>query len=956
MPPVGAALAAITIADVAIFIGKALLSMAISAVFQKKPSAILPAAPNIADLSQTLTTLEPAAAWEVVYGRNQKGGKLVFRHVTDTVGSAQAPVVNAVIPHTSPYTITLPDAAEFVSNVSVVQSLWVGGEDNYQDTLLTAVGGSPAQGEYSVAAGVYTFNAADAGKAVYITYTKRNVDSAHNRLHLVIVWAAHECAEIETVYFNDEAVPLDGGGNATGKYANHALVKHHLGAADQDADSTLIAEAPDKWTSAHRLRGHCYTYIRLLRNRDLFPNGVPNIKVLLKGKKLYDSRDATTAYKSNAALAIADYLSNGTYGLGGTYGTDIDTTFLNAAANICDEDVALKAGGTEDRYTCNGVVNTAESPQEILERMLTSLAGRLVYIGGAWRLRAGAYVTPTVTLDEGDARGPMRVKTLRRGDELFNRVKGVFVSPDNHWQPADFPAVTSATYLAQDSNIPKWENIDLPFTTSGATAQRIAKLLLERVRRQVNVAYAAKMTAYRVEPPEPLMLTNAKHGYSSKVFETLELGLALEEDDQGHPVFGVNLQLQEIDSSVFSWTGSAEETVIEAAPTTTLPDPRQVAPPGIPSVTEELYETSGSAGLKSKATVTWAPAPDGKAWRYEHEYKLKSAVNWTPSDGLINGTYDEAFDLPAGRYQSRVRAVSSLGVRSAWSQVEYEIIGLTAAPTNVSGFAVQSYADQAKFVWTKAADLDVLIGGRVMVRWTPLTSGVDWNDGTLVNPDGYPGDTTIGFGPLMTGTYFAKFQDSEGNLSVTEASFVVTEALLRDLTSLGFVDFHSTFAGAKTNLVVTDSKLQLTAETLWDDIPGNIDDWGLVDYVGGIEQSGTVTFDDKLDLGSVTRARLFTHLESEGFSTADLWDARTTLMDSWGTVDGDVIEDADVTIMVRATDDDPAGGSPSWGPWHPLGLVADYLNRGFEFRADFTSADPTHNRRISELTITAKEA
>jgi hypothetical protein len=54
------------------------------------------------------------------------------------------------------------------------------------------------------------------------------------------------------------------------------------------------------------------------------------------------------------------------------------------------------------------------------------------------------------------------------------------------------------------------------------------------------------------------------------------------------------------------------------------------------------------------------------------------------------------------------------------------------------------------------------------------------------------------------------------------------------------------------------------------------------------------------------------------------------------------------------TDDDPAG-TPSWGPWHPLGLVADYACRAFEFRADFATATSTHNRKITELTITAKQ-
>jgi hypothetical protein len=73
-----------------------------------------------------------------------------------------------------------------------------------------------------------------------------------------------------------------------------------------------------------------------------------------------------------------------------------------------------------------------------------------------------------------------------------------------------------------------------------------------------------------------------------------------------------------------------------------------------------------------------------------------------------------------------------------------------------------------------------------------------------------------------------------------------------------------------------------------------------------------------------------------------------------GLIESNVIEDANVTVMVRATDDDP-NASATWGPWHPLGLVADYRCRGFQVRADFETADVTHNVRITELTLTAKE-
>ncbi len=69
----------------------------------------------------------------------------------------------ATVAVASPYTATVANAGSFDQNLGVA----------YASTglQLTQVTSGPAQGQYSVAAGVYTFNAADSGKALLITYS-----------------------------------------------------------------------------------------------------------------------------------------------------------------------------------------------------------------------------------------------------------------------------------------------------------------------------------------------------------------------------------------------------------------------------------------------------------------------------------------------------------------------------------------------------------------------------------------------------------------------------------------------------------------------------------------------------------------------------------------------------------------------------------------------------------------
>ena len=62
-----------------------------------------------------------------------------------------------------PYTITVANSANFLTDLGVINAA--------TGLPLTKVASGPTTGQYSVSAGVYTFAAADAGKAVLISYT-----------------------------------------------------------------------------------------------------------------------------------------------------------------------------------------------------------------------------------------------------------------------------------------------------------------------------------------------------------------------------------------------------------------------------------------------------------------------------------------------------------------------------------------------------------------------------------------------------------------------------------------------------------------------------------------------------------------------------------------------------------------------------------------------------------------
>jgi hypothetical protein len=489
-------------------------------------------------------------------------------------------------------------------------------------------------------------------------------------LHIVITLAKGKIQAINTMYFDAVAVPLDGSGDATGTYAGYVHVQKNLGdPAESGQGLTDLATAvPTKWTANHLQRGHAKVYVRLKWNADLFPNGAPNPTFDLQGRLVYDPRTPATAYSNLAALIAADYIVNTQFGLKAVYADEVDNTLLIAAANLCDENVTLKAGGTEDRYTINGVFDTTEDPINVLHQMVGAMGGYVVYVGGKWQIYGGAYRAASITLTESDARASLKVKSRLSKQEIFNGVKGTFFSEANKWQAADFPSVDGAAYLTEDGNERCWQDIQLPFTTSVSTAQRLAKLILERTRRQITVEYPAKLSAYRLQPPDVVQVTNTRFGWSAKTFEVQDTRLAVDEEG----ALACDLVLRETDATVYSWTPATDEKGAGGVGSTDLPNIRTVAAPtSLVLSSGDAAATTGNDGLRvPRLKATWVAPADQAVLSGGHiivQYKKHADSVWI-GIGTARGNATEFYIAPVTvgtAYDVRLYAVNSSGVVSA---------------------------------------------------------------------------------------------------------------------------------------------------------------------------------------------------------------------------------------------------------------------------------------------------
>jgi hypothetical protein len=347
----------------------------------------------------------------------------------------------------------------------------------------------------------------------------------------------------------------------------------HTGADDQAADEELV-DSVSQWTTNHRLRGTAYLYTRLKYDQDVFGSGLPIVTALVKGVKVYDPRDTSSAWSDNPALCLRDYLTNTRYGRSIPESMMDDDTFI-AAANYCDE-LVTKGGVSAKRYTCNGVVDTSRTSLEIVRELLTSCRGMLVFSGGKYKLVLDKVETASFTFDEDNIIGSWQI-SLGSKQNTYNRIRTEFFNPNRNWQ-GDIAVIDSPTLRAQDSNLLLEREIQLPFTSDIYTATQIGTIALNQSRQQIMVQFSATIEGTRCEVGDVVYVTHTTPGWSQKKFRVM--AISLKNSDE------VAINLLEYADSVYDF---GTISVVDTAPNTNLPDPTSVVAPTNITFTETLY-------------------------------------------------------------------------------------------------------------------------------------------------------------------------------------------------------------------------------------------------------------------------------------------------------------------------------------------------------------------------------
>jgi hypothetical protein len=508
-------------------------------------------------------------------------------------------------------------------------------------------------------------------------------------------------------------------------------VQKHLGADDQLADATLVAECPGQWSATDRLQGLTYIVVRLNLTEPEFQGGPPAITAVVNGKQVYDHRNGSTLFSENVALCVADYLM-------APYGKDarnnqIIWDTVDAAANACDEVIA----GGQVRFTCNGAFSTDQSTDAVLEDLLGAMAGWADGSGG-WRIGAGVWTPPVTTITDDDNAGPVQIIGGLGLDEIFNGVRGQFNDPDRFGVATDFPPYQNAAFVTADDGRQFWSDVNLPFTNKAQRATNLARIMVESARGETLSYPAKKRVVNRVKVGERLLLDCPSLGINTVAFRLVKR----EENPGGIVLLTMQQDLQ---------ANYDEADAVAPVPSSSNGLVDLYAVPAVVGLTldsGEQYALVTATSIVPRVLVAVSGLPQLLTDQLQIEWRTSASDTWqalavTPGQTtafIENVNQGVTYFVRARWYRPSVKAASD------WRVDSITVTGKTTPPP--------------PFDTVSVTELDT--GGRVYAfAYTTTPQPVDWKGaeiryiaGTTATPDWNAMTPLAGAGTWFTASQF----------------------------------------------------------------------------------------------------------------------------------------------------------------------------------------------------------
>lgn len=470
---------------------------------------------------------------------------------------------------------------------------------------------------------------------LFFAEEEKGDQTENERLFMTLAIAAHKVDRIGQIWLNDDLI---------GTFGDKATYEFHN--SRTDCDPYLLKNAPS-WKPDMIGDGLAWLRLTLKYDAEKFPYGVPNVKVEVWGKPVYDPRTGKTGWSNNGALIILDYYRSYL----DVPDSDIDFEAFKAAADLCDEPVTTPEGKTEPRYTINGAYELSEGPSSTLDHMHKCIAAEPTYIAGKHGILMQAYNGPAVLRIEPN----QIVDTVNITPDLplrdaTNAIYGTFVDAEQQYIKTDFTPVIVDEWI-EEYGLEIKENMDYRFVTSPYQASRLANLYLRKKRAGRKIQLPMNMDGYAYRPGDVALLNLPHIG-----IQNFECRVA---EWKFHPQEGAEILLEEDGPHIY-------EDIIGKPfirpPFTVLPT-GGVAPP------LNLTFVATNIGEVVQGYLSWQSAA--------------ADVRYNTVNIIENGKVIQSIQVPQdrvdlsglvrGSYRAEVRSINAAGAMSAPAIVDFDI-------------------------------------------------------------------------------------------------------------------------------------------------------------------------------------------------------------------------------------------------------------------------------------------
>jgi len=444
---------------------------------------------------------------------------------------------------------------------------------------------------------------------------------------IVVAIADHQCHSLTGFIVNDKeyAFSANGAQSAFNEGSTASLYLYwYPGTTTQTASTYLTANSGGRWTSNDKFTGVSYVVASYRFSEKIWPQGRPRFRWISKGKLCYDPRlddtvdggdgahrwddPATHEWSENAQVCEFNWRrgvwSNGQLMVGPGRAPEEAPAdaFTLAAMNLCDEDVALKAGGTVKRYTVSAVILANERWIDTQADFARAMAGDLIDRSGVTQPDPGSAKTAEFTFTDHDLieGGRCEFRRWLTREESCNTVTTRYIEPTKLWQPHSAPLRRNQDDIDTDGE-PREATCELPFVYSRTQAQRVAEIMRRKARmqRQATVTLPPEFMGHEtgdwIEWQSDLYLGGATVTFEVRRVTHFEDGT-------------VELGLREIASTCFSWTPSTDELDETSEGFVAGPLPPAATLSGFSA--SAVTVTNGGA-VTPAIKALWTPAADG---------------------------------------------------------------------------------------------------------------------------------------------------------------------------------------------------------------------------------------------------------------------------------------------------------------------------------------------------------